>query len=236
MEMDMLPIAALILTDDCGDQFLGTDLNERAAMVAHSAGIDHVFFVGRNLPSIGLLARLRAKGVFASGLLEHPKVFSGVPPTEQLVVLPARTVMDTDAFKTILRQSAEDHRKAGLVVNQGPQRKNSIIEVSADGLVTSVMGDGNATSTGVVIVPRHLQSRISTVWSIHDAVHRLAKGGQLRALTAESFYCRPLEVKANVAAAEREYRRHSNPPVWKSVVDWMSSWPGSLTTTSSQSV
>jgi hypothetical protein len=228
----MLPIAALILTDDTGDRFLGTEMNERAATIAQAAGIEHAFFVGRRLPDFATISRLRSQGIAATGLLEWPVIFSGVPLTELLVVLPARTVMEPEALRSIISQAVKDQSKAGLVVSPGPRRKSSVIEVANDGLVQSVMGDGNAMSTGVMLVPHHLSARISSVWSLDDAVHRLAKAGQIRALTSGQYFCRAIEPLANVASVERDYRRQSQQQGWKTLAGWMLSGPRGLFTTS----
>ena len=60
-------------------------------------------------------------------------------------------------------------------------RKNNVIDVDDD-RVTSVIGDGNAAPAGVAVIPYSLVHRIMHVRTMTDAIHRLAKNGDLRAV------------------------------------------------------
>jgi hypothetical protein len=51
-----------------------------------------------------------------------------------------------------------------------------------DGRILSVMGGGNSTWLGLAVIPAALRGRLASVRSMTDAVHRLAKTGQLRAV------------------------------------------------------
>src|SRR5262245_39385028 len=90
----MLPIAALIVADETGRTFAGTDLNERAAFVAGEAGIHHCYFMGSRLPDLEAMRRLRERGVFSMGMVGWPRIFAGVPNAEVIVILDARTIID----------------------------------------------------------------------------------------------------------------------------------------------
>jgi uncharacterized C2H2 Zn-finger protein len=203
----MLPIAALIVTDDSGAHFSGVDLNERAALVAHHAGIAHAYFVGRGQPGLASMRRLHARGLFASGLPGWPRLFAGLPAVRVLVVLDARTVVEPGALKAAIEDASTAPQQAALVVHLGPERKNSLIRV-IDGRVVSVLGDGNAMSTGIAVIPGDLLPRIRGVRSMLDAMHRLSKAGKIRALNAEPYFCVPLPRNARIAAIERSYYRH----------------------------
>jgi len=204
----MLPIAALIVTDETGARFSGVDLNERAALAAHQAGIHHVYFAGRHQPDLAALLRLRAQGVFAAAQLGWPRPFADLPPARTIVVLEARTIVEPEALKAMVDEGSRAPQHATLVVIQGPERKNSLIRVT-DGRVVSVIGDGNAMSAGIAVIPGDLILKINGVCSMRDAIHRLSKGGTLRALSAEPHFCVPLAAGADIPAIERSYYRHT---------------------------
>lgn len=182
----MLPIAALILTEDAPDPVSGTDRVERAALAAERAGISYVYFTGPRQPNLALLRRLRAQGVFGGDLLGWPRrLFAGLVPARQVVVLDARMTIDGDAVGRVLRAAALAPGSAVLAVEVGAVRKNNVIDVN-EGRVTSVVGDGNAASAGIAVIPHSLLSRVLQVRCMADAIHRLAKTGDLRAVTLES--------------------------------------------------
>lgn len=202
----MLPIAALIVADTTGRTFAGVDLNERAALVASDAGIHHCYFMGSRLPDLSAMKRLRDRGAFTMGILGWPRVFAGVPNAETIVVIDARTILDADLLRATLRDAMAHGGRASLLVDQGPRRKDSLISVQ-DGRVTSVMGDGNGTNCGVLVLPQSLVARVRTVLSLRDAVHRLAKADLLAAVPTGDRFCRVLDDRGGVAAIEREYAR-----------------------------
>jgi hypothetical protein len=202
----MLPIAALIVADETGRTFDGTDLNERAASVAGDAGIHHCYFMGSRLPDLAAMKRLRERRVFSMGIVGWPRVFAGVPNAEVIVVIDARTIMDAALLRATVREAMAQGGKAALLVDPGPARKDSLIRVQ-DGRVTSVMGDGNATNCGVLVLPQSLVARVRTVHSLRDAVHRLAKADLLAAVTTGEHFCRVLARTGGVAKIEREYAR-----------------------------
>jgi len=202
----MLPIAALIVADETGRTFAGTDLNERAALVAADAGIHHCYFMGSRLPDLAAMSRLRERGAFTMGIAGWPRVFAGVPNAETIVVIDARTILDADLLRATVREAMANGGKAALLVDPGPLRKDSLIRVE-DGRVTSVMGDGNATNCGVMVLPLSLVARVRMVQSLRDAVHRLAKADRLAAITPGDRFCRVLDRTGSVTKIEREYRR-----------------------------
>ena len=204
-EHTMLPIAALILADATGRKFAGMDLNERAALVASDAGIHHCYFKGSRLPDFAGMTRLRERGAFTLGILGGPRLFASVPNAEVIVVIDACTIADADLLRAAVRKSMVEGR-ATLLVDPGPHRKDSLIQVN-DGRVTSVMGDGNATNCGVLVLPQSLVARVRTVHSLRDAVHRLAKADLLAAVPTGDRFCRVLDDRGGVAAIEREYAR-----------------------------
>ena len=104
-----------------------------------------------------------------------------MPNAEVIVVIDARTIVDGDLLRAAVRQSMTQGGRASLLVDPGPHRKDSLIQVE-DGRVTSVMGDGNATNCGVLVLPQSLVARVRTVHSLRDAVHRLAKTDLLAAV------------------------------------------------------
>jgi hypothetical protein len=210
----MLPIAALILADSSHRTFGGVNLNERAALMANAAGIHTLYFMGTQLPDIAAMKRLRASGAFAIGLLGWPRLFAGVPNAEILVVVDARTIIEPATFREIVADARGSAGRAALLVDEGELRKDSLIRV-ADGRVTSVMGDGNAMNCGVLIVPHHLIERVRSVWSMRDAVHRLAKTEQLSALAIGDRFCRVLDGSGGVAAVEREYTHWLRKSAWR---------------------
>jgi hypothetical protein len=202
----MLPIAAMIVADTTGRTFAGMDLNERAALVASEAGIHHCYFMGSRLPDLSAMRRLRERGAFTLGLAGWPRVFTGVPNAEVIVVMDARTIIDGPALKSVVRDAAQHGGRACLLVELGERRKDSLIHVD-DGRVTSVMGDGNAMNCGVLVLPLSLVTRVRTVHSLRDAVHRLAKQGLLAAVPTGDRFCRVLAPSGDVGAIERETAR-----------------------------
>jgi hypothetical protein len=152
------------------------------------------------------MKRLRERGSFTMGILGWPRVFAGVPNAEVIVVMDARTILDADLLRAAVRQAREQGGRASLLVDQGPRRKDSLISVH-DGRVSSVMGDGNATNCGVLILPQSLVARVRTVHSLRDAVHRLAKADLLAAVPTGDRFCRVLDRTGSAAPIEREYAR-----------------------------
>ena len=212
----MLPIAALIVSDTTGRTFAGMDLNERAALVASDAGIHHCYFLGTRLPDLSAMKRLRTRGSFTMGIVGWPRVFAGVPNAETIVVIDGRTILDADLLRATLREAMANGGRASLLVDQGPRRKDSLISVQ-DGRVTSVMGDGNGTNCGVLVIPQSLVGRVRTVLSLRDAVHRLAKADLLAAVPTGDHFCRVLDDRGGVAAIEREYARSRRQQVWRAI-------------------
>ena len=210
----MLPIAALIVADTTDRTFDGMDLNERAALVASEAGIHHCYFIGSRLPDLSAMKRLRERGAFTLGILGWPRVFAGVPNAEIIVIIDARTILDAGLLRAALREAMHHGGRAALLVDQGPRRKDSLIHVQ-DGRVTSVMGDGNATNCGVMILPQSLVARVRTVLSLRDAVHRLAKADLLAAVATGDGFCRVLDRTGSVQTIEREYARARRKSIWR---------------------
>jgi len=224
----MLPIAALIVADTTGRTFAGMDLNERAALIASDAGIHHCYFMGSRLPDFAAMKRLRERGAFTIGILGWPRVFTGVPHAEVIVVLDARTIVDADLLRATVRDAMAQGGKAALLVDPGPSRKDSLIRVQ-DGRVTSVMGDGNATNCGVLVMPLSLVSRVRTVASLRDAVHRLAKADLLAAVTTGDRFCRVLDHTGSVAKVEREYARSKRVSMFRAVASRLAEFVEALT-------
>ena len=210
----MLPIAALIVADTTDRTFDGMDLNERAALVASEAGIHHCYFIGSRLPDLSAMKRLRERGAFTLGILGWPRVFAGVPNAEIIVIIDARTILDAGLLRAALREAMHHGGRAALLVDQGPRRKDSLIHVQ-DGRVTSVMGDGNATNCGVMVLPQSLVARVRTVLSLRDAVHRLAKADLLAAVATGDRFCRVLDRTGSVTTIEREYARSRRNSIWR---------------------
>jgi len=189
-------------------------LNERAALVASEAGIHHCYFIGSRLPDLSAMKRLRERGAFTLGILGWPRVFAGVPNAEIIVIIDARTILDAGLLRAALREAMHHGGRAALLVDQGPRRKDSLIHVQ-DGRVTSVMGDGNATNCGVMILPQSLVARVRTVLSLRDAVHRLAKADLLAAVATGDGFCRVLDRTGSVQTIEREYARARRRSIWR---------------------
>jgi hypothetical protein len=208
----MLQIAALIVADTTDRTFAGIDLNERAALVASEAGIHHCYFMGPRVPDFSAMRRLRARGSFTMGVLGWPRVFAGVPNARTIVVIDARTIIDGPALRSIVQEALRNEGRASLLVDPGPRRKDSLIHVQ-EGRVTSVMGDGNATNCGILVLPQSLVARVRSVRSLRDAVHRLAKSDLLAAVATGDRFCRLLDGPVSVRAIEREYARSQRPPV-----------------------
>ena len=97
---------------------------------------------------------------------------------------------------------------SALVVTPTERRKDHVLRV-LDGVLTSVMGGGNATSAGIAILPEPALAQARRVWDFDNAVHRLAKTGTLRALTSERGFCVPLAPRSDLRAIEREYLVHT---------------------------
>ena len=74
--------------------------------------------------------------------------------------------------------------RAGLCIEIGEVGKSKIIDVDGE-RIASVVGDGNAVSAGIAVIPRSLLSRVLQVRTMTDAIHRLAKTGDLRAVRLE---------------------------------------------------
>ena len=218
----MLPIAALILADATGRKFAGMDLNERAALVASDAGIHHCYFKGSRLPDFAGMTRLRERGAFTLGILGGPRLFASVPNAEVIVVIDACTIADADLLRAAVRKSMVEGQ-ASLLVDPGPHRKDSLIQVN-DGRVTSVMGDGNATNCGVLVLPQSLVARVRTVHSLRDAVHRLAKADLLAAAPTGDRFCRVLDRSGSVAKIEREYRLAQRATTFRTVAQRFASF------------
>ena len=150
------------------------------------------------------------------GIVGWPRVFAGVPNAEVIVVLDARTIIDADTLRSTVREAMTQGGKAALLVDPGPARKDSLIQIQ-DGRVTSVMGDGNATNCGVLVLPQSLVARVRTVHSLRDAVHRLAKADLLAAVATGDRFCRVLNHTGSVAKIEREYARAQRGSMFRAV-------------------
>jgi len=192
------------------------ELNERAALVASEAGIHHCYFMGSRLPDLAAMKRLRNRGSFTMGILGWPRVFAGVPNAEIIVIIDARTILDADLLRATVRDAMAHGGRASLLVDQGPRRKDSLISVQ-DGRVTSVMGDGNATNCGVLVLPQSLVARVRTVVSLRDAVHRLAKADLLAAVATGDRFCRVLDRTGSVTKIERDYARSRRISIWRAM-------------------
>jgi hypothetical protein len=204
----MLPIAAVVLTDSTRTRFDGVDLNERAAHIAHRAGIFNVHFAGNAAPSDEVLERLRAAGWPVTVSVQVARPLSEAPPARTIVVLPACTIIEPAALVELLHGVGRDAASPALIVTPDQRRRNHVLRV-ADGRVASVIGDGNATSTGVAVIPSESLERVRGVWDYGDVIHRLAKTGTLRAVTAAPRFCATLDRTSDVAAIEREYQRRT---------------------------
>ena len=212
----MLPIAALIVADTTGRTFTGLDLNERAALVASEAGIHHCYFMGPRLPNLSAMKRLRNRGSCPIGMLGWPRVFAAVPNAAIIVVVDARTILDAELLRATVHRAVAHDGRAALLVDHGPRRKDSLICVE-NGRVTSVMGDGNGTNCGVLVLPQSLVARVRTVHSLRDAVHRLAKADLLAAVSTGDRFCRVLDGRDGVAGVEREYARSQRQSRWRTI-------------------
>ena len=226
----MLPVAALILSDPDGVRVGGVDLNERAALVAHEAGIRNIYFTGARVPDLISMVRLHTRGIAASALPGWPRLFATVPEARWLVVLSARTMIEPAAIVAMMHEAASNLHTPALAVRVGGERKDALLR-SAAGIVTSVMGDGNATSLGVAIVPGELLPRLRRVWSMPDAIHRLAKTGELRAFSTEPFFCRAIDLDDDLGAIERRLQHHLLRSGVRGIVDRLLRlpalvWPG----------
>src|SRR4030095_3974781 len=94
------------------------------------------------------------------------------PNAEVIVVIDARVILDADLLRETVREAIAHGGRAALLVDQGPRRKDSLIQVE-NGRVTSVIGDGNGTNCGVLVLPQSLVARVRTVRSLRDAGPRL---------------------------------------------------------------
>jgi hypothetical protein len=204
----MVPIAAVILTDSTRTKFAGLELNERAAHIAHRAGIFDVHFIGEAPPSDDVLARLRAAGWRVTVTVGEGRPLETAPLAQTVVVLPARTIIEPAALVALIQQASLRPSDPALVVAPAEHRKSHVLRMT-DGTLTSVMGDGNAVSTGIAILPEASLARVRRVWDYRDAIHRLAKTGSLRALTATDWFCVPLDAKTDVRTLERDYIAHT---------------------------
>lgn len=204
----MVPIAAVILADPTRTRFAGLDLNERAAHIAHRAGIFDVHFVGTAAPSEEVVARLRHAGWRVTVTVKDGRPLEDAPLARTVVVLPARTIIEPAALSALIQQASSRPLDPALVVSPQDRRKTHVLRI-VDDTVSSVMGDGNAVTTGIAILPEAALARVRHVWEYSDAIHRLAKTGSLRALTATDWFCVPLEPKTDVSAVERDYLSHT---------------------------
>ena len=204
----MVEIAAVILTDSTRTKFAGLELNERAAHIAHRAGIFDVHFVGDAPPSDDVLARLRIAGWRVTVTVKEGRPLETAPLAQTVVVLPARTIIEPAALVALIQQASLRPSDPALVVAPADRRKSHVLRM-ADGTLTSVMGDGNAVSTGIAILPEASLARVRRVWDYNDAIHRLAKTGALRALTASDWFCVAADARADMHAIERDYLAHT---------------------------
>ena len=204
----MVPIAAVILTDSTRTTFAGLDLNERAAHIAHRAGIFDVHFAGDAPPSDETLARLRGAGWRVTVTVKDGRPLESAPLAQTVVVLPARTIIEPAALVALIQEAASRPSDPALVVSPAERRRTHVLRV-VNGTLTTVMGDGNAVSTGIAILPEASLARVRRVWDYNDAIHRLAKTGSLRALTASDWFCMPLGPRADVKTIERDYQSHT---------------------------
>ena len=204
----MVPIAAVILTDPTRTTFAGIELNERAAHIAHRAGIFDVHFVGDAPPSDDGLVRLRHAGWRVTITVKNGRPLEDAPLAKTVVVLPARTIIEPAALVAIMQQASARAEDPALVVAPQERRKSHVLRI-VDDTVTSVMGDGNAVSTGIAILPEASLARVRRVWDYSDAIHRLAKTGSLRALAATDWFCVPLDARSDIGALERDYLSHT---------------------------
>jgi hypothetical protein len=204
----MVPIAAVILTDPTRTKFAGVDLNERAAHIAHRAGIFDVHFVGNAPPSDEVITRLRHAGWRVTVSVKEGRPLEHAPLARTVVVLPARTVIEPAALSALIHQASLRASDPALVVSPQERRKTHVLRI-ADDTVSSVMGDGNAVSTGIAILPEASLARVRRVYDYSDVIHRLAKSGSLRALTATDWFCVPLDTRSDIRAIERDYIAHT---------------------------
>lgn len=200
----MLPIAAVILTDSTRTSFAGVDLNERAARIAHRAGIFDVHFAGDAPPSDAVLMRLRSAGWRITVSVSDGRPLLAAPLAETVVVIPARTIIEPAALVAMIREASAKPSSPALVVTPVTRGKSHILRIT-DGVLNSVMGDGNASSTGIAVLPEASLAAVRRVFDYSDAIHRLAKTGTLRALTVTDAFCATLDTRTNVTAMEREY-------------------------------
>lgn len=201
----MLPIAALILTEDAPGAAPGMDRVEHAALAAQRAGISYVYFTGPRQPNLALLRRLRAQGVYGGDLLGWPRrLFAGLVPARQIVVIDARMSIEPSAVERAVRAAAVAPQSAVLAVEVGDARKNNVIDVDED-RVASVVGDGNATFAGVAVIPYSLLPRVMQVRSMEDAIHRLAKTHDLRAVRLERGPANPQPARLAATLVRAQY-------------------------------
>jgi len=156
-----------------------------------------------------------------------------VPNAEVIVVLDARSILDADLLRATVREALAHGGRAALLVDQGPRRKDSLIQVE-DGRVTSVIGDGNGTNCGVLVLPQSLVARVRTVHSLRDAVHRLAKADLLAAVPTGDRFCRVLDSRGGVAAIEREYARAQRMSMWRAMAARVTQWVDSFSPAQSE--
>jgi hypothetical protein len=176
-----------------------------------------------------VLARLRGAGWRFTVSVTEGRPLEAAPLAETVVVLPARTVIEPVALVSLLRDAAAQPQAPALVVTPDQHRKSHALRVS-DGVVMSVMGGGNAESTGIAILPEPSLARVRRVWDYSDAIHRLAKVGTLRALSTAEWFCVPLDRKADLEALHRAYRVRTGSAeglftrAWQEFAAFVSSW------------
>jgi hypothetical protein len=204
----MVPIAAVILTESSPTKFAGVDLNERAARIAHRAGIFDVHFSGGAPPAGDTLARLRAEGWRVTVSVSEGRPLETAPLAQTVVVLPARTIIEPAALVSLIARASKTDQPS-LVVTPAERRKSHNLRIEGETL-RSVMGDGNAISTGIAILPEASLARVRRIYDYNEAIHRLGKSGVLRALTTDQWFCRALAAKEDLRAVEREYAAHTH--------------------------
>jgi phosphatidylglycerophosphate synthase len=182
----MPTIAAVVLTDPRGRRFAGLDVNERAAVVARRAGINHVHYVGHAMPSRGTRHRLRGLGLKVTGTRGSERPLASAPRVDRVLLLPATTVLQPAALKAFLR--AAEPEAAAVLVDQGASRQG-----------------GHA-----VLVDASRRGEVHDAKTMFDVVTRLMRTSHLRAITVSPYYCAALPDDRDIAPLEREYLRVTN--------------------------
>jgi hypothetical protein len=197
-------ITAVVLTDASGRRLRGVSLDERAALAAAAAGITRVHFAGETVPDPETCERLRSRGLAVSVSPGKGRPLAGARTDCDLLVLPAATLASSATIAALVRQASATPGSATLQVEVARPMKASLLLVT-DGGVTSVVGDGNARSADLLLIPSAVVPRVQNVWAMVDIVHRLARHGLLRAVETPGFR-RALLPREDPAAVEREHR------------------------------